>query len=76
MNCAQSGIQFSKETDYLEMLRRRFTRKLTRNQKHNPKNNLEVNIHKLLNRLDIEKDAFYSKSPMTKKMDRFTPFNI
>jgi hypothetical protein len=52
-------------------MRRRFTRKLTRTQKHNPRNNLEVNIHRLLNRLDIEKDAFYSNSPMTKRIDRF-----
>ena len=41
----------------------RYTRKYSRNQRKNPNNDFEIDIHKALNRIDIEKDAYHIKYP-------------
>lgn len=44
------------------MKRAKYTRKHVKDQKFNPKNDPDVSLHRIMNRIDVEKDAYFCSS--------------
>jgi hypothetical protein len=54
--------------------KRRYTRKLTQTQRVNPSNDLTVSLHRMLNRVDAEKDAFLCETPIIRNANLFRSY--